>query len=174
MSTWIFDRNDKIIDKITSITWPNQGSITYKTINKTLSSFCHKNHLFYYSAGRVVDSLFKHHLRCLKISWRYPPISHMYSTPSEFKMSQIILTCHFLRAALSSNTARTSLYRGVSFELLRKVDTCIEKTNVWPFPASFSVVIPVNFPLSRPSGQDYFSRQYVECRNNHCSVLAHT
>jgi hypothetical protein len=37
--------NDKIIDKITSITWPNQGSITYKTINKTLSSFCHKNHL---------------------------------------------------------------------------------------------------------------------------------
>ena len=46
MPTWIFDRNDKIIDKITSITWPNQGSITYKTINKTLSSFCHKNHLF--------------------------------------------------------------------------------------------------------------------------------
>jgi hypothetical protein len=55
-----FDRNNKIIDKITSITWPNQGSITYKTINKTLSSFCHKNHLFPCSGGaRVTTAAFE-------------------------------------------------------------------------------------------------------------------
>ena len=34
MPTWIFDRNDKIIDKIMSITWPNQGSKTYKRLTK--------------------------------------------------------------------------------------------------------------------------------------------
>ena len=32
--TWIFDRNDKIINKIMSITWPNQGSKTYKRLTK--------------------------------------------------------------------------------------------------------------------------------------------